>query len=141
MSSMLFIDQPGDEDRSAAREILVDRLASTPLTADNKKIVCKLLGFMKGELHCYTTRRNLPEKDRKTYRCTVCKHAGLGVVAAACFRHVDSPRRATSGQVSFTELLLLAVHRAHERKGFGRAMVEHVVRLSAAAESKKLVVC
>jgi hypothetical protein len=57
-------------------------------------------------------------------------------VAAAVFRHVP----AASRREGWSELLLLAVRRDEERRGYGTAMVEYVRRLSAASGASLLVV-
>lgn len=102
------------EDVSSKRmacDLLTSRLASSKLTKDNSQLISKLLGFSKGEMHCHHSGRPLAHKEREAYCCAIGTVAGCRVVVAACFRHVERPRRASASQRNFTELLLLAVDR------------------------------
>ena len=123
-----------------AAELLISRLASGKPTKDNAQLISKLLGFSKGELHCHLSKRTLPAKEREAYCCAIGTVASGRVVVAACFRHVERPRRASASQSSFTELLLLAVDCNKERKGYGRSMVEYVHERARAAGSERLII-
>ena len=126
--------------RGEARDLLCSRLASQGSTADNRVIIAKLLGFSKGELHCHRTHRPLVSKNREAYKCAVGTLNGR-VVVASCFRHADSPSgRRAKGQISFTELLLLAVDVMQERKGHGRRMVNYIHACARGQGSEALVV-
>lgn len=136
-----FIDAPVGElpvaALTAARDILNDRFASSSLTADNRGVISKLLGFSKGELHCHHSKRSVGRSDLQAFRVAAGTVDGR-VVVAACFRHVAAARRVKHPH--FTSLLLLAVDRAEERKGYGSAMVDYIERCSARANSSQLVV-
>ena len=123
-----------------AAELLISRLASGKPTKDNAQLISKLLGFSKGEMHCHLSKRPLAAKEREAYCCAIGTVARCRVVVAACFRHVERPRRASASQRNFTELLLLAVDRNEERKGLGRSMVEYVHECARAAGSERLII-
>jgi hypothetical protein len=129
-----------DTSKRKACDLLASRLASSKLTKDNLQLIAKLLGFSKGEMHCHHSGRPLAHKEREAYCCAIGTVAGCRVVVAACFRHVERPRRASASQRNFTELLLLAVDRNEERKGLGRSMVEYVHDCARAVGSEQLIV-
>ena len=138
MSRLTISDgEPNQAERDAARTLLCDRLASSKFTRDNAALIGKLLGYVKGELHCHQSKRPLATKDREGLRCAVGTVAGR-VVVASCFRHVERPRRGNGEPL--TELLLLAVDRAQERKGYASAMLGHISKLSWLKGSHILVV-
>jgi len=129
-----------DTSKRKACDLLASRLASSRLTKDNLQLIAKLLGFSKGEMHCHLSGRPLAHKEREAYCCAIGTVAGCRVVVAACFRHVERPRRASASQRNFTELLLLAVDRNEEHKGLGRSMVEYVHDCARAVGSEQLIV-
>jgi GNAT superfamily N-acetyltransferase len=140
LSRMVFATVEDDSSKREARELLTSRLASSGLTKDNSQLISKLLGFSKGELHCHLSKRPLAAKELKAFRCAIGTDARGRVVVAACFRHVERPRRASASQCNFTELLLLAVDQREERKGLGRSMVAYVHECARAAGSERLIV-
>ena len=140
MESLVFTNVEDVYLKRMAAELLISRLASGKPTKDNAQLISKLLGFSKGELHCHLSKRTLPAKEREAYCCAIGTVASGRVVVAACFRHVERPRRASASQSSFTELLLLAVDCNKERKGYGRSMVEYVHERARAAGSERLII-
>ena len=100
------------------------------------KIINTLLGFGSAQLHCHRAKGLCPANELGMYRCAVGRIGGRCVVAA-CFRHVPAP---TPRREAWSELLLLAVDKEEERRGYGGAMVAFVKRLCAEAGSKSLCV-
>jgi GNAT superfamily N-acetyltransferase len=123
--------------RGAAQQVLLDRFAQGKenMSAHNRKIVNTLLGFGHCALHCHRANCELGRAELGRFGCALGMVRGR-CVAAAVFRHVP----AASRREGWSELLLLAVRRDEERRGYGTAMVEYVRRLSAASGASLLVV-
>ena len=123
--------------RSAAQQVLLDRFAQGKenMSAHNRKVVNTLLGFTTCALHCHRANCELGRAELGRFGCALGMIGGR-CVAAAVFRHVP----AASRREGWSELLLLAVRRDEERRGYGTAMVEYVRRLSAASGASLLVV-
>ena len=123
--------------RDAAQQVLLDRFAQGKenMSAHNRKIVNTLLGISHCVLHCHRANCELGRAELGRFGCALGMVGGR-CVAAAVFRHVP----AASRREGWSELLLLAVRRDEERRGYGTAMVEYVRRLSAASGASLLVV-
>ena len=123
--------------RGAAQQVLLDRFAQGKenMSAHNRKVVNTLLGFTTCALHCHRANCELGRAELGRFGCALGMIGGR-CVAAAVFRHVP----AASRREGWSELLLLAVRRDEERRGYGTAMVEYVRRLSAASGASLLVV-
>ena len=126
-----------EAERSAAQQVLLDRFAQGKdnMSAHNRKVVNTLLGFGHCALHCHRANCELGRAELGRFGCALGMVGGR-CVAAAVFRHVP----AASRREGWSELLLLAVRRDEERRGYGTAMVEYVRRLSAASGASLLVV-
>ena len=88
--------------------------------------------------HNYWTMSDLPVAELKKYAC-MTGWLGNHCVAACVIRHVPPPRR-QGPEHAFTEVLLLAVDRPHERQGYARKLLKAVREASAAAGSPSLLV-
>ena len=75
----------------------------------------------------------------KSYRVAIGVLSEGSVVGAGVYRHVQ-PRRRGRLQHSFTELLLLAVDKDCERRGYGTAIVKAIEAECEAAKSAWLLV-
>ena len=123
--------------RGAAQQVLLDRFAQGKenMSAHNRKVVNTLLGLTTCALHCHRANCELGRAELGRFGCALGMVGGR-CVAAAVFRHVP----AASRREGWSELLLLAVRRDEERRGYGTAMVEYVRRLSTASGASLLVV-
>ena len=125
------------EQREMAQGVLQARFCSNATQRKaNGPIVDGMLGYNSISIHCYRSSGELAASEIAKYRCAVGRIGGRCVVAA-CFRHVPA---ATSRKEAWSELLLLAVDKEEERRGYGGAMVAFVKRLCAEAGSKALCV-
>ena len=101
----------------------------------NTKLINTLLGFANSTLDCHHTHNLLERSELVKFQCVLGMADGR-CVAAAVFRSVPP----TSRKAGWADLLLLAVRREEERRGYGSAMVAQVKRLCEAAAATTLLV-
>lgn len=116
--------------REAACRVLMDRFKRK----ENETLIKQLFGTLPTLPHCFNLNRAVGRSELESFRCAVGV-VGDVCVAVACFRHVR-PRRGPE----FSELLLLAVDKQHERRGYGGKLVSFVRHESAAKASSTLLV-
>jgi hypothetical protein len=128
-------------DADTAQALLETRFAAPESRSVVREHNTKLIGAIFRPIkpfHNYWTKSDLPATELKKYICTT-GWVGERCVAACVVRHVPPPRR-HGPEHAFTEVLLLAVDRPHERQGHANRLLKVIREASAAAGSSWLLV-
>lgn len=133
-TDMQVLVEPASNAPAGATELLFERFCNVARSAEHNRSLIKKL-FSSGSFHCH---RRGAEVSMGGFRVAFGISEERCVVAVGCFRHVPPPRR--SPGAGFSELLLLAVRREQERRGFGREIVAAILRESVQVGSSRLMV-